>query len=135
MVFRFKLVCWLALTMFLVSCTKSGEAPPDLPAGELALLRWQALIEGDFAKAYEFETPAYRSTYTADLYTYNFNGGIDWQEIELRESKEITENLIKVSMTLTYLYNEGSDFEQLVPSNITESWILVDGHWWHVPEE
>lgn len=135
MVFRFKLSLPFLLLIALVSCSKNNTvAIENLPAGELAEQRWQFMLARDFEQAYEYETPAYRGAYTPELFAYQFNGGVDWREIKLLDSKEISDDLMEVQLELKYLFDEGGDFEQLLSSNITEDWIKVDGHWWHVPE-
>lgn len=135
MISRFHLLVCLLLSVALISCTENNDVVmPGLSADELAVLRWEALIERDFEAAYEFETPAFRSTYSAGLFSAQYSGILDWKEIKLIGSEEISSEQITVQLELTFLLNEGEVFEQLIPSSISESWLLVDDQWWHVSD-
>lgn len=105
-----------------------------LSPGKRAVARWEALIERDWKKAYEFETPAFRKNYSFNKFRSRFGSAVVWKEIKLKkvtitgDKKEIAQ----VKLVLDYLFLEPGGGEMLLPSPIDERWLLEAGQWWYV---
>jgi hypothetical protein len=93
--------------------------------------RWAALIAGDFDRAYEFQTPAYRKIYTAQQFRARFGEALRWKqarvvEIELKRPEVAT---VAVEIEYSIFVSERGMMEDKVVD--TETWLRVDGQWWH----
>lgn len=139
-----------SISLLLASCSEDKKKPDveaktdtktevkadtkTLDPGERAIARWKALIERDWKKAYEFETPAFRKNYSFNKFRSRFGSAVVWKEINLKkvtmtgEKKEIAQ----VKLVLDYLFLEPGGGEMLLPSPIDERWLLEDGQWWYV---
>ena len=105
--------------------TKKEDAA--LP-GPRALERWNALIQKDWAKAYSFQTPNYRKTYSQEDFRNSFGQAVKWEEIKLLSTATPSESIADVKLELTVLYYDGN---MKIPNAFTERWQLIDGAWWN----
>jgi hypothetical protein len=87
--------------------------------------RWQALIDGDVAKAYTYLSPGSREVYTLEAYRNSIRPGF-WKSIDV-ETVECTGEICVVSTSLTYLYNGTT-----IKTPAKESWIREKGVWWYM---
>jgi hypothetical protein len=118
----------LFLATLLTSCFKTSIEKPEVRA----IARWNALIAQDWEKAYSYETPAYRKTYTSEQYKNSYGAAVDWKEIELSDVK-ITDDIADINLTLSVLFSD-SGTQMLIPTGFKERWLLKDNQWWHVKE-
>lgn len=111
-------------------------APEPDPAHERAKARWDHLIAGEYAKAWEYFTPGYRETYTADQYTASIQRRpVQWEEAEL-VSSECEESRCQVTIDITYsIPRATAGLERVRPTRpVRETWIFSEGEWWFTPE-
>lgn len=101
--------------------------------------RWQALIAGDYEKAYSYVAPSHRelenlNSYETRLATARLS--IDWQEADFVK-KDCAELTCEVTMEIKYLYkfNKRSLGETRGVTTVNEQWIKSDGKWYFLPEE
>ena len=90
-----------------------------------AQLRWNALLKGDMAVAYQFISPGGRSLMSLEQYRPRVNAGF-WRGAKVKEAScaaETCDVTVLVDMTI-----EGVKFT----NPIKESWILDAGKWWFV---
>ena len=90
-----------------------------------AQLRWNALLKGDMAVAYQFISPGGRSLMSLEQYRPRVNTGF-WRGAKVKEAScaaETCDVTVLVDMTI-----EGVKFT----NPIKESWILDAGKWWFV---
>ena len=124
----------------LAGCAATGEPAPqpadvvpvDVRAGE----RWERLVEGDFAAAYEYLSPGYRSSVSSVNYQRRMLlSRVTWQDAEVIDT-ECQEEACKVRISLDYLLVKPVPGVDRLPRTreVEEDWILVDGEWFHVPE-
>ena len=119
----------LLLALMVTSWAGAAEGTDELRTRVEA--RWAALIAGNFDRAYEFETPAYRKIYTAQQFRARFGEALRWKqarvvEIELKRPEVAT---VAVEIEYSIFVSERGMMEDKVVD--TETWLRVDGQWWH----
>lgn len=95
--------------------------------------RWAALAEGDFAKAYEYETPGYRDTVTPQQYPSQFGRAVRWigaEVLHLDVSETGDRAEVKVLLEYEAPTPVGDTYTNRRPLN--ERWIASEGDWWYV---
>ena len=138
MKFKFLFFVFLAAAgaVNLVGCGLMGSAPAagaspastDAAAQQVTArsqLRWNALLKGDMAVAYQFISPGGRSLMSLEQYRPRVNTGF-WRGAKVKEAScaaETCDVTVLVDMTI-----EGVKFT----NPIKESWILDAGKWWFV---
>jgi len=104
---------------------------------ERANARWDALLAGDPAGAYEYLSPGYRSSVSS----LQYQRMVLLQQIKYTSAKYRTSECEETTCTVTVLV--GFTVYGAVPGvksfdgtrNIDESWVMVDGNWYMVPEK
>jgi hypothetical protein len=94
--------------------------------------RWQAAIAGDFAKAYAFETPAYREAATEQDYASRLaRSQARWHVATLKELRYDRANICDAVIELEFSFAlPGSDQLARTTTNIVEQWVFDQGQWW-----
>lgn len=115
--------------VLLQGCATFGEeAPPEERVQKRAQARWDALVAGQFEKAYGFNTPGYRES--VDLGT--FRSRVGNPPVKLKGAKveavKCAETSCDVTMRL-YFLPMWPGFPEL-DNQHTERWVLSDGDWW-----
>lgn len=116
---------------------ESEQALSSLDALEVrAAERWDALIQGDFHAAYRYASPAYRELYTPQQFAARFGRQVLWEKVDVGPIEPLTEDAARVGITIHFRYHQTESGQTLETSTfVRESWILVDGEWWHVPDD
>lgn len=92
-----------------------------------ALERWQFALKGDSARAYEFLSPASRSTITLTSYMQRLQrGGTYWRGADV-EAVECGPESCNVTVALTY---DLKDVAKGLKRTVKEVWLLDEGQWW-----
>ena len=124
----------LILSIGMMGCAGSGggstqsvQVEPQKMVADLAAARWEALIKGDFAKAYSYLSPGTRDVISLDLYKARTRGGI-WKKANV-DSVSCEQDKCKVLMAIEYSYRDIKSLE----SRLDENWLRQDGKWWYVP--
>jgi hypothetical protein len=121
---------WLALGTTLAGCAgiRVDSAPEDKQkfVAQRAEARWQLLIKGDIAGAYEFLSAGSKATMSAELYKAKIRPGM-WREARV-EKVDCEAEICKVVVQLTY------DRKQMkgIQTPLTEPWIIEKGSAWYV---
>jgi len=131
------LVLLLSATVLIGAC---AVAPPvsetetsARTVEQLAEARWQAIMERDFEKSYEFYSPGYRDTtrlrdYERDMARRPFRYlGLDVQPAECEGDR------CEVRVRLTY-QAVGAPMGQhrvRLTQDVTETWIRLEDQWWY----
>lgn len=105
---------------------------------------WDLKIEEDFTRTYEYEDPFYRKTATVVDYVRGFTGSIaKWKEADIKELS-MSDDTAKVKMAVNMeigvpqqlrpgVMAPGPAKEKIRTKTVIEdSWIKVDGLWYHV---
>lgn len=115
----------------------AGTPGKGVPLEERAAARWEAVLAGEWGRAYEFLSPGYRATVTPQAYEIAARARtVRWKAARFQELRECEESYCKVAMVI--------DFEArtrvrgagnlTVPQIIEEHWIMRDGVWYFVPD-
>lgn len=120
------------LALGLVMAVPAADAAEDLKGLRArAEARWQALIAGDFDKAYEFETPAYRQVYNAKQYRARFGSGLRWQQAKVVTVDLKSPEVAMVTLEIDYSFHVAGTGMMDNKGSVTETWLWVEGQWWH----
>jgi hypothetical protein len=95
--------------------------------------RWDALIAGDFAQAYRYETSEYREgTPLADYSVRMARGAVRWKLASLKELRyhSPTEAEALIELVFTFAL-PGSDQVAQTTGRISDWWVYRDEVWWH----
>lgn len=129
----------LVAALVLAGCAATGAPEPAadiVPVEVRAEERWDRLVEGDFAAAYGYLSPGYRSSVSSVNYQRRMLlSRVTWKDAQVKDT-ECTEDTCKVRISLDYLLVKPVPGVDRLPRtrDIEEDWILVDGEWFHVPE-
>ena len=102
-----------------------------------AMARWSALLDGDLQAAYEFLSPALRSSVSS----LQYQRSVLLQKVQWTGAKFIEavceETVCNVKISLDFAIRGALPgvraFEET--DVIAESWVLVDDVWYYVPEQ
>ncbi len=114
----------------------------DLPTDErsVALIerfkaRWDAMIERDFERVYEYATPEVRESVTSEQFAGRFGQVVEWYGVEPFRIDYIDDSTAEVVYVLDHsMFNplRGETFR--TSSHALEQWIYEAGEWWHQPQ-
>jgi hypothetical protein len=123
-------IAWLVLGVTLAGCAgvRVDSAPEEKQkfVAQRAEARWQLLLKGDLAGAYEFLSPGSKATMSLDLYKAKIKPGM-WREARV-EKVDCQAEVCSVVMQITY------DRKQMkgIQTPLMESWIIEKGSAWYV---
>jgi hypothetical protein len=114
-----------------LSATSAPEEKQKVVA-ERAEARWQLLIKGDVAAAYQYLSSGSKATTSLAHYSGKIKPGM-WREAKVDEVSCEAE-ICKVRMLITYeLHKRGSPLNnERVQSPVAETWIIENGSAWYV---
>jgi hypothetical protein len=119
------------LLMMLMGCASMGASEdPSARVTKRADERWQLLIAGKVAEAYEYLSPGSRSLMSREQYQGSIKPGL-WRAAKV-DSVECKEDQCRAQIRLKYFYKRPSiayEGERL----LEENWIKEGGSWWYVP--
>ena len=127
----------LLALMLLSACATTSTASPEDIVKERAQARWDALLSRDYAGAYAFYSPGYRSAVSVT----DFEISIRMRRIRYTSAKfmdqKCEENTCKVLFSVGY--RVGAPVPGVSVWNgfdsITDQWVKTGGEWWFLPEE
>jgi len=120
----------LCAAMTLSACASLGGNDPEAQVRQRASERWQALVAGEFTRAYSYSTPSYRAVVSADEFR-NRNGGAvkrEGSEVVAVKCPETTRCIATIRIDFRPLF--GGRFGDKINTHIDETWLLEDGQWW-----
>ena len=125
----------LAVILLSACATTSTASPGDL-VRERAQARWDALLKGDFATAYSYFSPGYRSSTTV----VDYEIGIRMRKVQYRTAEfqdhSCENNVCTVRLKVGYKVAKPvpgmTDWKS--ESVVSEQWIKSNGNWWFLPQ-
>lgn len=94
-----------------------------------AQARWNALLAGDWAAAYQYMTPAYRAIVPQQRYSNQFGGPASWQGATAKEAKcEETRCVVGIDVQFRLMLPGHSD--RPMATHFEEIWVLEEGQWY-----
>ena len=109
----------------------SESSPDDVKRAAVsarAKARWDHLIKGDLAGAYEYMSPASRATLPLDLYKAKHKVGI-YRTVEV-EAVKCEADTCTVNLRVTYDYKRFKG----VATPLVEKWVITQGQAWFVEQ-
>lgn len=94
-------------------------------------MRWKALADRDFAKAYEYETPGYRKTHTVEQYSNRYGRQSVWRDAEVFKLN-IKGDIAEVTMFVKHTFIGADGMPQEGATYLDETWLRKNGQWWYV---
>ena len=128
---------FLPAVMLLSACAATPAVAPEVTVKEKAQARWDSLLSNDYATAYTYYSPGYRSTTSlTDLEIDIRMRRVQWTSAEYMDH-DCGEN------TCVVRFNVGYAVSSPVPgvdtwkgySVIRDQWIKTGGEWWYLPEK
>lgn len=122
------LLAVLGTSLMLGACGTMGQAAVERDqqaVTQRAQERWNLLMKGKAAEAYEYFSPATRTTFTLDWFRKRAGVGRWWRQIKL-ERVDCQAEVCTVTMVVDY---ELGDIKGL-RAGIEEKWVKEDGIWW-----
>ena len=125
----------LALALALSACAAGTVQTAGIE--ERAIARWDTLLSGDLDGAYQFLSPAFRSSVSSLQYQRKLQlQKVSWTAAHYIES-ECSESTCKVRISLDY------SLIGVLPGvrrydgtqTVEENWVRRDGTWWMIPEQ
>lgn len=123
----------LAVVALLAGCATAPDVA-EQTVEERAQARWDHLVARQFGQAWEYYSPGFRATTTAEDYTFDMvRRQVRWTAAEVLGS-ECEEDRCQVTYRVEYRPVTGpSHFRGMDLSRTQEeSWIRSDGQWWYV---
>ena len=125
----------LLAVLLLSACATTTASPGDL-VKERAQARWDALLMGDFATAYSYFSPGYRSATTV----VDYEIGIRMRKVQYHTAEfqdySCEENVCTVRIKVGYKIAKAVPGMAAWESDgmVSEQWIKSDGNWWFLPQ-
>ena len=132
---RVRLMAVACGLMLLSACATSTSVSPESQVEERANARWEALFSCDLAGAYEYLTPAYRTSVSSLAYQRSvLLQRVAWTSAKYTDNV-CEESLCKVKFEVGFTVSGAlpgvKSYEGT--QKIEESWVLIDGQWYFVP--
>lgn len=130
---RWTSLCAVTCVALMLSACASveGGGMPEQQVRERATQRWQALINGEFSRAYTYNTPGFRAVVTLDGYRNRFGGAVTWLAAEVirvncPEAKKC-EAFLRIDFKPTLSRQKAANLS----THVDETWLFEDGQWWY----
>lgn len=130
-----RLSLFALLLSLLVACAGAGKPEAVVPPEQRAQQRWDALLAGDFTKAFSYLSPGMRSESTAEAYAAQMGARpIRWKSAEVLSADceaEGAPGLCRVTVRVEFTAPASTPGVRRMGAStaLTERWILVDGQW------
>lgn len=116
--------------LVLAGCASQTVVAPETLIRQRAAERWNALIAGDFASAYGFSAPSFKSIVSQDAFRGRIGSAVIWLGTEITQVDCAEVVQCKVKLRLDFKPVLGGGASQKMSTYIDETWLLEDGQWW-----
>ena len=118
----------LLVSLLLAACATAPWAEPQDQVRDRANARWQALLAGNFAKAYTFTTPTFKKTMTEQAYKGQF-ANAQWMGAEVVGVTCAQPTVCLAKVRLDSKINLPRTTLNKITTHFDETWLLEDGQW------
>jgi len=121
--------------VFLTACAAPGSTGDSI--AERAQDRWDALLSGDFATAYGFYSPGYRSSRSVfDLAFEIRSRRVQWVSAEYQDHS-CDERVCTVKFLVGFKVIQPVRGLPVWESSslIDDKWVKTEGQWWYLPKK
>jgi len=119
------------------SAKPESASSPDVNAerlSERAQQRWDAMVDGDFERAYAFELPTYRNLFTLNTFKAQYAGSRGWVKAAVTSVDEPGGARAKVEIQVSQqIPIAPGAAPEILAATVAEMWLFRDGAWWRVP--
>ena len=121
----------LCAALALVACASINSRPPEEQVRQRATERWQALVAGQFSRAYSYNTSGFRAVVSPDAYRNRFGGAVTWlgAEVIRVDCPEASKCNALVRVDFRPVLSRKDDVK--LSSHVDETWLLEDRQWWY----
>ena len=121
----------LCVALTLSACASLGGGTPEEQVRQRATERWQALVAGQFSRAYSYNTPGFRAVVTPDGYRNRFGSALTWlgAEVIRVDCPEASKCNALVRVDFRPVLSRKDDVK--LSSHVDETWLLEDRQWWY----
>lgn len=84
----------------------------------------------NYAQAYAYLTPSYRSVVSAESYGNQFGNGATWTDATVKSVQCETDERCTVNVDLKVLVVARGFGSKPLSANLVETWLKEDGQWW-----
>lgn len=129
-----KLAFFIATIALLAAC--SDPRPPAEIVADRAQARWDAMIERDFEKAWQYYPPGYRDQTSASQFAAEFaRRPVRWENAEV-DGIECEQQRCKTTARVDYSVPgaPGQLAGMKSSREVRGVWIEIDGNWWYSPD-
>ncbi len=118
------------MALALSACANLEPNKPEDQVRQRATERWQALIKGEFIRAYDYNTPGFKSVVTPDGFRNRFGGAVVWVSAEVVRVN--CEDAVKCAATIKLAFKPTLNVRIKEPliNYLDETWLLDKGQWW-----
>ena len=116
----------------LAGCAALTPRTPEEIVAQRVEERWDALIKGDFPKAWTYTPASYRARVKQDDYRDQFGRGGRWTAATVK-SVECAAERCTANVSLTARLLVPGLQNQLTTGVVPEVWVREDGQWWYLP--
>lgn len=122
-------VALVAAVAALSGCATTAT-PPEQQTSQLASQRWGYLIDGQWQKAYDMLTPAYRNLHDLREYQSQFKGAVQWKRAEVANATcEAEKCEVRIELTVASPFGRGKG--DTISTFFTETWLNEGGRWYY----
>ena len=120
----------MLLVLCLVACTSPAVKTANLE--DRAQSRWNALLSNDFAKAYAYSTPGYRSSVSVVDFEIGFRSRkMFYTSAEyIEHTCEIDTCIVRMKIGYTLVGALRGVSEWKSKTTVEEKWVRIDKQWW-----
>jgi len=119
-----------ASALWLAGCaTLAPATTPEEVVVQRSQERWDALLKGDFARAWTYAPPSVRAEVKQGDYKKRFGTAGKWKSVQIEKVTCEPETCIVRVLVVTELAVPGFKGKDL-KSTVDEAWVRDDGQWW-----
>ncbi|NWG73170.1 MAG: hypothetical protein HXY24_00930 [Rubrivivax sp.] len=119
------------LTGALAGCASLSGKPEDVVRAR-AQARWDALLKGDYERAYGYITPGGRAVVPYATYRGRIGNAVTWKSAEVASVTCETLEKCTVKVKVTYLPAVRRAAIGTIERFLDETWVVDAGQWWFV---
>lgn len=120
----------LCVALTLSACASLGGGTPEEQVRQRATERWQALVAGQFSRAYSYNTPGFKAVVSPDGYHNRFGSALTWlgAEVIRVDCSEANKCIALVRVDFRPVLSRQNRAK--LSTQIDETWLFEDRQWW-----
>lgn len=119
----------LLLAALLAGCAVLSPPPAEEVVRQRAQARWDALLAGEWSKAYRYMSPSYRALVEEKRYANQFGAGASFLGAEVARVT-CAEERCTVRMRVRFQTAAAGRSSEVGETHFDEVWIREEGQWW-----